>query len=472
MRRSISGVVSLIGAGIALLALPVASSGQGLVDQLVRDVTKTVQSLPQALQPRKQAPPRSAPSVQRRGPTPGSPGGYTPPLHGTNPHGQGTVAAVDLSPSGQRPLAGDPTGAGDQPQNREEVVVGRARGEKDANGYHGHITIISLLGNELLGVDTRPGQTGKGPVESVQTVLNSICTGTQICLTALKANSTTTGNSSTNSFAVATASVGGPGGVTAGAAESNGNISEDSNCQVSHGDSRVANATIGGAQAATVGPTSSDSRACRDGTRTQKNESKVIGLGGQNVPIPAAGCGNGTPDTVTGIPTIAPIVCNADDTTGQAADTYGVREALAVFALDTGNTALLRTAAAGAESLAKAPSGPAGPGGPDASGPGDDDDAGVRDRNRDKDGDGEGGRRGAGGAADAGAPECSDGIDNDGDGKIDFPNDPQCESRLDDSEAGKALAFTGADLLVTLLLGLLTLAAGLRLREAVGRTEF
>jgi hypothetical protein len=32
-------------------------------------------------------------------------------------------------------------------------------------------------------------------------------------------------------------------------------------------------------------------------------------------------------------------------------------------------------------------------------------------------------------------PECQDGIDNDGDGKVDFPNDPQCKSRDDDSEA-------------------------------------
>lgn len=32
-------------------------------------------------------------------------------------------------------------------------------------------------------------------------------------------------------------------------------------------------------------------------------------------------------------------------------------------------------------------------------------------------------------------PECSDGIDNDGDGKIDFPADPECKSADDDSEA-------------------------------------
>jgi hypothetical protein len=35
---------------------------------------------------------------------------------------------------------------------------------------------------------------------------------------------------------------------------------------------------------------------------------------------------------------------------------------------------------------------------------------------------------------DPAAPECSDGIDNDGDGKTDFPNDPGCESANDDDE--------------------------------------
>ncbi|MEX0791172.1 MAG: hypothetical protein WD178_10395, partial [Actinomycetota bacterium] len=35
----------------------------------------------------------------------------------------------------------------------------------------------------------------------------------------------------------------------------------------------------------------------------------------------------------------------------------------------------------------------------------------------------------------ADVPECRDGIDNDGDGRIDFPADPQCKSLDDDSEA-------------------------------------
>jgi hypothetical protein len=29
---------------------------------------------------------------------------------------------------------------------------------------------------------------------------------------------------------------------------------------------------------------------------------------------------------------------------------------------------------------------------------------------------------------------CSDGVDNDGDGQIDYPNDPGCISRYDDNE--------------------------------------
>lgn len=34
----------------------------------------------------------------------------------------------------------------------------------------------------------------------------------------------------------------------------------------------------------------------------------------------------------------------------------------------------------------------------------------------------------------SGTPECNDGVDNDGDGRTDFPDDPQCTSPLDDTE--------------------------------------
>lgn len=66
-------------------------------------------------------------------------------------------------------------------------------------------------------------------------------------------------------------------------------------------------------------------------------------------------------------------------------------------------------------------------------------------------------------------PECSDGIDNDGDGKIDFPADPGCTSPQDDDERdmvrtggegpGLGLAIFGAG-------GLLMLAA-IRMRRSL-----
>lgn len=45
-----------------------------------------------------------------------------------------------------------------------------------------------------------------------------------------------------------------------------------------------------------------------------------------------------------------------------------------------------------------------------------------------------GGNNGGGPTTPPALPECSDGIDNDGDGRIDFPNDPGCTNSEDDSE--------------------------------------
>ena len=36
--------------------------------------------------------------------------------------------------------------------------------------------------------------------------------------------------------------------------------------------------------------------------------------------------------------------------------------------------------------------------------------------------------------------ECNDNIDNDGDNKIDYPNDPDCQSQLDNSESDEDCA--------------------------------
>jgi LPXTG-motif cell wall-anchored protein len=303
-----------------------------------------------------------------------------PPSHGTDPHAQGGVAVVDIDPSSERPLSSDPTGK----DSGEDVIVGRARGEKVNDAYHGHITIASLFGSELAGVDSSPGETKNGPLQGLQTnVLDPLCTSTnqQVCLSVLTANSATTATGSTNDFAVARASLLGLG---VGAAESHATINEDANCQTATGTSKTANVTAGAGAVASVANASTTSKSCRGQATQITNTSSVIGLGGVQVPIPAAGCANGTPDTLSGIPAVLPIVCNADDIAGATA----VREALDVYVLQVGGTSLAKETTAASEAFSVAP------------------------------------------AEAAGTPACSDGIDNDGDGKIDA-KDPGCHSDND-----------------------------------------
>jgi hypothetical protein len=430
-----------------------------------------------------------------------------PPLHGTNPHGQGGVAVVDINPSSTRPLGGNPDGSDAGP---EEVVVGRARGEKTAGGsYHGHITILALFGNELAGVDTGEGETKNGPLQSVQTgVLDPLCSSSnqQVCLSVLTANSTTTASGSTNDFAVARAKVLGLG---VGAAQSTGTINEDTNCQTSSGTADTANVSTSTGAVAQVAKSSSTSKSCRNQPTQTANSSMVVALGGTPVPLPAAGCGTGAPDTKTGLPPLLPIVCNADDVVGASA----VREALDVFVLDVGGYSLLKDTTAAAESVSVAPTGPEN-GGPECSDGADNDGDGLIDaddpgchsdgnpNNPDSynpnDNDESNGPAGGSGTASggnnhnggngggSGAPECSDGRDNDGDGVIDAndpgchtdgnPNNPNSYNPNDDSEANGAgtvqgsstLPFTGTDLTGLGLAGLLLLAGGLLLRGREG----
>lgn len=289
-------------------------------------------------------------------PAAGVPPTYTPPLHGTNPHGQGTVGVIDVMPEDTEPLPYDPDGGS------EDVVVGRSRGEQTDNGeYHGHITIVStFLTGELVGVDTNEGETEAGPLDQAQeNVLDALCAGSggQICLEVLRADSKTTKNGSKNSFAVADAQIGGPTGISATAAESNGNISEDSECQTAHGDSTVANADVGGALSADALESSSDSTACNDGTETTEQDSRVVSLNDTGLPVPEAGCADGTPNSdFTPLLPLLGAVCNADDTNGaQTEAPYGVREALSLFVLDLGGNPFVKTTTGAAESHAVAP---------------------------------------------------------------------------------------------------------------------
>ncbi len=374
--RILGGTAASAAAAVTLLCMPGLSLGGPLSDAGPKP-SPSVTVKPSAPAPA----PRSTPLREARPSqaTPGASTGYIPPLHGTNPHGQGTAATIDLAPSPTRPLSGDPTGAGDPTPNREEIVLGRARGEQREDGrYHGHITILSLFGNEIAGVDSNPGETRDGPLQSIQTgLLNPICTssGGLICLELLRARSATTATSSENHFRAANVRLAGTaaGGaaVSATAAESHGNISSDGTCQRSHGDSTVtglgiAVATAGATPTIQAATSSTDSEACRGRAPTQTNSSDVITPNIAIPPILPAGCGSGGPggtgtaDTVGGIPVLLPLVCNADDTNGaQAGAPYGVREALAVFALVTPpDNALLKVTAAASESRAVAPAAP------------------------------------------------------------------------------------------------------------------
>jgi hypothetical protein len=521
-RLRVAALVTAVMAATALMALPNLSigalpglptlTGSGVVDKVVTTVAPAAHT-PAPIAKKRPAAHRAVAPRAASDPT------TTPPLHGTNPHGQGTVAVVDTNPDPKRPYSGDTTGKTDN----EDIVVGRSRGEQNSDGsYHGHITVAALFGNELIGVDSKPGESNHGPLDALQTsLLDAICSGSggQLCLSLLTADSATTTSGSTNHFSVAHAKLGGDSGIEAGAAESNGNISGDSACQSSHGDSTVADVKAGGNAVASVAKSSTDSKACQGQAPTQTNTSSVIGLGGQGVPIPAPGCADGTPDTVTGIPTLLPLICNGDDSNaGQGSDPYGVRDALDAFVLATGTTAAAKATTAGSESTATAPAantsgsetGPQcsdgvdndGDGLIDAADPGchsdgnannpasyvpsDNDESNGTPGSSTSPSKSSGGVKGSNGSGGKAKPQCSDGIDNDGDNLVDAA-DPGCHrdgnasnqssyNPNDDSEvngtvpaSSAGLPFTGTDVLTVALIGALLLAAGLVLRTRMPR---
>jgi hypothetical protein len=325
-------------------------------------------------------------------PRAGTPPGYQPPLHGSNPHGQGTIASVDLTPSSSYPYPGNPS------QGQEEVVVGESRGEQNGSTYHGRVTLVhvNLLGliNQTVGIESNPGQTNTGPTGPLNTALNNVCTGSAnaVCLNVLPMSSSTTSTGSNNSFAVATFNGGAGGGsLSASAGSSSGNIQESGNCQTATGSSSVANAALVvpglplAQPTASVMEASSSSTACNNGQQSTTNDSNTLTLVGNGIPVPAAGCPgpNETPDTEFN--TLAPVaafVCNGDDVNqGQTSAPYGVREAFTAFAAIAAGTALVKLSVSGPESHAvappAAPTTPAGPGGPGGKqGPGGEGEAG------------------------------------------------------------------------------------------------
>jgi hypothetical protein len=369
-------------------------------------------------------------------PDAGNPPAYTPPLHGTEPHGQGTDAVADLTPGTSAPLPSDP-GDGD-----EELIVGDSRGQQNSDGsYHGRVTLAYLLGTPIIQVTSDPGQSNDGPLQPVQDALDQLCTGSgnQLCLTILGMHSASTGNSSTNSLEVLGAHIGGPSGINADVLTSNGNISDDGTTQTAHGDSGVAKANVGPLTLDAL-EGSSDSTAGSGGSSVNQ-DSTVLNIGGTGLPIPAAGCDNGTPNTnFTPLSPLLATVCNADDSNGsQAGSPYGVREALTLFALITGNSSLLKVGTAGPESHAVAPGSTTTPPGGETPGGGGTKGAGGKGGNNGGNGGGgNGGGAGAGNGPAAGTAAPGNG----------------------------QLAFTGADLLALAMVGGALILGGLALTTA------
>ena len=372
----------------------------------------------------------------------GVPPTYTPPLHGTSPHGQGTDAVVDLTPGSSNPYSDDPS------QSGEDVIVGDTDGSQGASGYNGRVTLAYLFGQPIIQVTTDPGESKDGPLQPLQDGLDQLCdaSGNQLCLTLLGMHSSSTSNSSTNSFEAVGAHIAGQDGINADVLTSNGNISDDGTCQTAHGDSSVAAANVGPLTADAV-QGSSTSTACSSGTQSVDQSSTVVNLAGTGLPLPTAGCDNGTPNTnFDALSPLLSLVCNADDTNGsQAGAPYGVREALSVFALITGDTPLIKAAAAGPESHAVAPASNTPPNTPPNGGG----TKGAGGKGGSNGGNGSGGGNGAGNGAGAG----------DGNG-----------SAAGSAAAGNGqLAFTGADLLALGLVGGALILGGLVLTTAVGR---
>jgi hypothetical protein len=439
---------------------------------------------------------------------------YTPPGYSTNPHGQGTVASIGLGPSQTRPYTYSPAGSSTQ---NEQVVVGRGRSEQQPNGtYDAHTTIAALFGNELLGVDANQGQSAQSPFQPLQSVLDQICTGSSgaLCLSLLVADTAATSSGATTHFQTAgvksnLANL----GLNVNAASSDSSIQTSGNCQTSSGGSEVAGVGLASGNLVSASKSSTSSTACSGQTPSQTDSSSVVVLGNSGLPLPASGCADGTPNTLGGIPTLLPIICNADDQT-QVTAPFGVREALTVLGLNTGlNQALVRAATSASESSAVAPTSTT----PPSTCSDSDKDCGsgetcVNGKDPDGDGDCTGNSSPSGankckdsdkdcGIGPNGKPEaCVNGADPDGDGDCtaattpsgqkcgdsdhdcgvgpngqaeacvngkDPDGDADCSNQVTALAAKTTLPFTGENVLLVILVGLLLTGGGLALATRV-----
>jgi hypothetical protein len=459
--------IGVLTALAAMMITPVAASAgpvEDLVNQVSNGVNQTLDNLLGGAGGAGGGGGGGAPSADRT-PAPTGVGGggeYVPPAHGTNPHAQGTGAVLDLAPDTDRPLEYD-SGGGD-----EEVVVGQSRGEQNEDdSYHGHVTILTLFGTELLeGADTNEGETDDGPLGDLNAALDDICTDTSglLCLNVLEVSSETTANGSSNSFRAVDASVGLEETqlLSAQAVDSEGNISDDGTCQTASSSSSVVNAAVlpgdVGLANLDAADSSSESQACNDGTSSQTNDSAAFPatefevLGNEiELPIGQPACGDGTPNSPAAVLGLIDLgVCNGDDSSNTAGtqndSPYGVREALTVLpgllGIDLSELVKVTTVASESRAVApppteEPPSGGNPPGGNNDNNP----PSGTE-------------PEGAAGCPDPDNPDCPAGAAG--------PGGPTAESPDN-------LPFTGADMLSLGLIGLVVMGTGLGLMALVDR---
>jgi hypothetical protein len=455
--------IGVVTALAAMMITPVAASA-GPVEDLVNQVSNGVNQTLNNLIGGGGAGGGGAPSADRTPAPTGTGGGdgYVPPAHGTDPHAQGTGAVVDLTPDTDRPLDYD-SGGGD-----EEIVVGQSRGNQNEDGsYHGHVTILTLFGTELIeGADTDEGETDNGPLGDLNDALDDICASSSglLCLNVLEVSSETTANGSSNSFRAVDASIGLEDTqlLSAEAVNSEGNISDDGTCQTSEANSDLADASLAEGQVVGIeaAESSSESQACNDGTSTQSQDGAVDAVGefellGQTVNIPLFddGCHEGTPNTLASLFNLGLVdvgVCNADDSSStggtQNDSPYGVREGLTVLPglLGIDLSELVKVTSVASETQAVAPPETEEPppgGNPPGGGNQDEPPSGVEP---------------------GGPDECPD------------PDNPDCPAGPGGpggptAESPDNLPFTGADMLSLGLIGLVVMGTGLGLMALVDR---
>ena len=420
-RRNLVIASIVAAATVALSAPPAVSAGIG--GDVIDEVRDTVGGLTGGDGGGGGGSPLPAPPVA---PAPPSEPAPAPVAAGA----EGTAAVVDLDP-------------GDE-QGDEEVVVGRSRGEQDEDGrYHGQVTVLSVFGLEVPLFETRAtdeGETDDGPLAQLNGALDDVCESSDegLCVNVLEVDSRTSSDGSHNSFSAVDADGRfGDESVSADALSSEGNISDDGNCQTSEGSSEVAGA---GADSGSLGErgevhaftSRTGSRACNDGSSDQDADSEVLNVLGTTVLTPVEGC-DGSPEGSPDVDTaeVVAVECAGGSSDSSAGEASASRDSLGATAVpdEEGGGAGAGTAAS-ANSSASAPA------------KGDDDDGDPGDDGDDPADDGDG--------ADAGVLAAGGGD----------ASGPGGQSADPDSTGG-SLPFTGAELGALALIGLGVIAIGM-----------